>query len=136
MNGRVQRVRAVLLVGQQARNNRYGAGIANECDCAVVSAAARLREAGLPCPVVSVGSTPTAFAARNLDGVTELCAGVYVFFDLVMAGVGVPEPPTWLNARRAAACPGVPARAPEGLKFVRSWRNQRAFLFRCFGAFR
>ncbi len=56
---------------------------------AVALAAARLRESGLPCPVVSVGSTPTAFAARNLDGVTELRAGVYVFFDLVMAGIGV-----------------------------------------------
>jgi len=56
---------------------------------AVVLAASRLREAGLPCPIVSVGSTPTAFAARNLDGATELRAGVYMFFDLVMAGIGV-----------------------------------------------
>jgi D-serine deaminase-like pyridoxal phosphate-dependent protein len=39
--------------------------------------------------VVSVGSTPTALMARNLEGVTELRAGVYVFFDLVMANVGV-----------------------------------------------
>ncbi|MCA0273818.1 MAG: DSD1 family PLP-dependent enzyme, partial [Proteobacteria bacterium] len=38
------------------------------------------------------GSTPTAHAARNLDGVTELRAGVYVFFDLVMAGIGVCRP--------------------------------------------
>ncbi|MBS0326616.1 MAG: alanine racemase [Proteobacteria bacterium] len=54
-----------------------------------VRAADRLREAGLPCPVVSVGSTPTAFSARRLDGVTEVRAGVYVFFDLVMHNVGV-----------------------------------------------
>lgn len=54
-----------------------------------VRAAARLREAGFACPVVSVGSTPTALAARNLDGVTEVRAGVYVFFDLVMHNVGV-----------------------------------------------
>ena len=40
-------------------------------------------------PVVSVGSTPTALSAENLAGVTELRAGVYVFFDLVMANVGV-----------------------------------------------
>ena len=39
--------------------------------------------------MVSVGSTPTALHARRLDGVTEVRAGVYVFFDLVMAGVGV-----------------------------------------------
>jgi D-serine deaminase-like pyridoxal phosphate-dependent protein len=54
-----------------------------------VRAAERLRQAGLPCPVVSVGSTPTALSAATLDGVTEVRAGVYVFFDLVMANVGV-----------------------------------------------
>lgn len=54
-----------------------------------VRAAERLRAAGLDCPEVSVGSTPTALAAARLDGVTELRAGVYVFFDLVMHNVGV-----------------------------------------------
>jgi D-serine deaminase-like pyridoxal phosphate-dependent protein len=54
-----------------------------------VAAAKVLRDAGLPCPVVSVGSTPTAHFARDLTGVTEVRAGVYVFFDLVMAGIGV-----------------------------------------------
>ncbi len=54
-----------------------------------VHAAQRLRDAGLPCPVVSVGSTPTALMAESLDGVTEVRAGVYVFFDLVMRNVGV-----------------------------------------------
>ncbi len=56
---------------------------------ACVTDAEALRGAGLPCPVVSVGSTPTAHAARDLKGVTELRAGVYMFFDLVMAGIGV-----------------------------------------------
>lgn len=56
---------------------------------AAVSAAEALHDAGLPCPVVSVGSTPTAHAARDLTGVTELRAGVYMFFDLVMAGIDV-----------------------------------------------
>jgi D-serine deaminase-like pyridoxal phosphate-dependent protein len=56
---------------------------------AAVAAAEALRTAGLPCPVVSVGSTPTAHHARDLTGVTEVRAGVYVFFDLVMAGIGV-----------------------------------------------
>ena len=54
-----------------------------------VRAAQRLREAGISCPVVSVGSTPTALSATDLRGVTEVRAGVYVFFDLVMANVGV-----------------------------------------------
>lgn len=56
---------------------------------AAVTAAERLREAGLSCPIVSAGSSPTAHAAQRLDGVTEARAGVYVFFDLVMAGIGV-----------------------------------------------
>jgi D-serine deaminase-like pyridoxal phosphate-dependent protein len=55
----------------------------------VVDAASILREAGLACPVLSVGSTPTAHSATDLTGVTEMRAGVFMFFDLVMAGVGV-----------------------------------------------
>jgi len=58
---------------------------------AAVACATVLREAGLPCPVVSVGSTPTAHFARDLTGVTEVRAGVFVFFDLFMAGLGVCE---------------------------------------------
>ncbi|PHN23538.1 DSD1 family PLP-dependent enzyme [Pseudomonas sp. ICMP 460] len=54
-----------------------------------VRAAERLREAGLACPEVSIGSTPTALSALNLQGVTEVRAGVYVFFDLVMHNIGV-----------------------------------------------
>lgn len=58
---------------------------------AVVRSAETLREAGHPCPVVSVGSTPTAHAARDLSGVTEVRAGNFIFFDLVQAGIGVCE---------------------------------------------
>lgn len=56
---------------------------------AVVTAARRLREVGHAVEVVSVGSTPTALFADDLTGVTEVRAGVYVFQDLVMAGLGV-----------------------------------------------
>jgi len=56
---------------------------------AAVRAAEGLRSEGFDCPIVSVGSTPTAHFARNLDGVTEVRAGVYMFFDLVMHGIGV-----------------------------------------------
>ena len=56
---------------------------------ACVQAAERVRAAGFPCAVVSVGSTPTALSAAQLDGVTEVRAGVYVFFDLVMHNIGV-----------------------------------------------
>ena len=55
----------------------------------ILAAAQTLRDAGMACPVVSVGATPTALSARAYDGVTELRAGVYMFFDLVQAGIGV-----------------------------------------------
>ncbi|WP_229411045.1 MULTISPECIES: DSD1 family PLP-dependent enzyme [unclassified Massilia] len=58
---------------------------------AVLLAAKTLRETGFAAPVVSVGSTPTALFAEDLSGVTEVRAGVFVFFDLVMAGLGVCE---------------------------------------------
>ncbi len=56
---------------------------------AAVKSAERLRQSGLPCSTVSVGSTPTANFARDLAGVTEVRAGVFMFYDLVMAGLGV-----------------------------------------------
>ena len=56
---------------------------------AVVNAARRLRRAGFESQIVSVGSTPTAAFARNLEGVSEVRAGTHVFMDLVMAGLGV-----------------------------------------------
>jgi D-serine deaminase-like pyridoxal phosphate-dependent protein len=58
---------------------------------AAIGAATALRAAGFSCPVVSIGSTPTAHAIDNLEGVTEVRAGVYAFFDLVQAGIGVCE---------------------------------------------
>lgn len=54
-----------------------------------VRAAERLRAANFDASIVSVGSTPTATFAADLSGVTEVRAGVYMFNDLVMAGIGV-----------------------------------------------
>jgi D-serine deaminase-like pyridoxal phosphate-dependent protein len=65
------------------------AALAEQERSGCVRAAQRLRDAGLPCDAVSVGSTPTALSASRLDGVSEVRAGVYVFFDLVMHNVGV-----------------------------------------------
>lgn len=59
---------------------------------AAVGSAQALRAAGFAAPVVSVGSTPTAHFARDLTGVSEVRAGNFVFFDLVMNGVGVCRP--------------------------------------------
>ena len=63
--------------------------VAGQERAAVVHCAERLAAAGLPCPIVSVGSTPTATFAESFAGVTEVRAGVFVFFDLVMAGLEV-----------------------------------------------
>ncbi len=62
--------------------------IAEQERSACVAAAQSLRDAGLSCPVVSVGSTPTAVFASNLEGVTEMRPGVYLLGDLFQAGIG------------------------------------------------
>lgn len=54
-----------------------------------VRAAERLRAAGLACPVVSVGATPTAIWAERLDGVTEMRPGVYTLMDLYQMAIDV-----------------------------------------------
>ena len=55
---------------------------------AAVRAAARLRAANHACPIVSVGSSPTALHAQSLEGVTETRPGVYMFGDLFQAEIG------------------------------------------------
>lgn len=64
------------------------AAVAEEERSTAVRAATVLRQAGLPCAEVSVGSTPTAVHATHLNGVTELRPGVYTLGDLFQAGVG------------------------------------------------
>jgi D-serine deaminase-like pyridoxal phosphate-dependent protein len=65
------------------------ADMANREREAVVKSASALRTLGHAVPVVSVGSTPTATFATSFAGVTEVRTGVYMFHDLVMAGLGV-----------------------------------------------
>jgi D-serine deaminase-like pyridoxal phosphate-dependent protein len=52
-------------------------------------AAKRLESVGIYCDIVSVGSTPTACSYTNTSGITEVRAGVYSLFDLVMHRLGV-----------------------------------------------
>jgi D-serine deaminase-like pyridoxal phosphate-dependent protein len=54
----------------------------------VTRAADRLREAGHEIPIVSMGSSPTALHAENLNGISEVRAGVYMFGDLFQAEIG------------------------------------------------
>ncbi|MEQ9879319.1 DSD1 family PLP-dependent enzyme [Pectobacterium aroidearum] len=59
-----------------------------ECE-AINTAGRRVRALGIACPELSVGATPTAHFAEDLTGVTEVRAGVFTTFDLVMKNVGV-----------------------------------------------
>lgn len=65
------------------------AAVAEQERAGAVRAAERLRAAGFPCPVVSVGATPTAAFARSLEGVTEMRPGVYTLMDLYQMALGV-----------------------------------------------
>ncbi len=71
-----------------ARSMQDLARIAEDERRGAVRAAQRLREAGFAAPIVSVGSSPTALAGSNFDGVTEIRAGVYMFGDLFQAEIG------------------------------------------------
>lgn len=59
-----------------------------ECE-SVIKAAKELRLKGIECPILSVGSTPTAHFSDDLKGITEVRAGVFSTFDLFMSNVGV-----------------------------------------------
>lgn len=62
---------------------------AEEERASMAGVAGTLRDAGLPCEMISIGSTPTAFSLMDMTGITEVRAGVYLFFDLCQAGIGV-----------------------------------------------
>jgi D-serine deaminase-like pyridoxal phosphate-dependent protein len=58
----------------------------------LVATAELLRAHGIACPVVSVGSTPTALSAGAVPGVTELRSGNYVFYDRMQVALGSASP--------------------------------------------
>ena len=75
-------------------------GLSNEEDinnCAkneanqTLMAAETIQKVGINCELVTIGSTPTALSGSKNIGITELRAGVFIFFDLVQSGVGVCE---------------------------------------------
>ncbi len=53
-----------------------------------VLAAERLRAMGTPVEVVSLGSSPTALYGRDMSGITDIRAGVYMFGDLFQGQIG------------------------------------------------
>lgn len=65
------------------------AELAEQERVSVVRAAKRLHAERLPCPTVSVGSSPTVSLAADYSGLTEVRAGVYMFQDLFQSNLGV-----------------------------------------------
>jgi len=55
----------------------------------LVEIAERLRRAGLEVDRVSAGATPSTFETIDIDGVTEVRPGNYVFFDAIGVALGV-----------------------------------------------
>jgi len=64
------------------------AAVAEQERLAIVTAAEKIRAAGIPCPIVSAGSTPTATHSRDFTGITEMRPGVYCFNDLDQEFIG------------------------------------------------
>jgi D-serine deaminase-like pyridoxal phosphate-dependent protein len=63
----------------------------------LVRTAQQLRDAGLPCEVVSAGGTGTYDISGRVDGITEIQAGSYALMDTDYSSVGVPfEPAFWV----------------------------------------
>lgn len=71
--------------------------VADIADCAtlgrryaeqLVAAAASIRAEGIDCPVVSIGGTPTASGALEVEGITEIVAGAYATLDGGLAAAG------------------------------------------------
>ena len=60
---------------------------------ALVDTAALLREAGLPCPIVSAGGTGTYDISGRVPGVTEIQAGSYALMDTDYGDVNLPFVP-------------------------------------------
>lgn len=50
-----------------------------------------LEKLGIDIPEISVGSTPTAFYCKEVDGITEIRPGTYVFGDATMVSLGLVE---------------------------------------------
>ena len=63
----------------------------------LVRTADQLRDAGLPCEIVSAGGTGTYDISGRVDGISEIQAGSYALMDTDYSGVGVPfEPAFWV----------------------------------------
>jgi D-serine deaminase-like pyridoxal phosphate-dependent protein len=71
-----------------ARGHEEATKVAREERDVMRRAADALRAAGVPVPAVSVGSTPTITHVDHLEGIDEVRAGNYIFFDLTQVAIG------------------------------------------------
>jgi len=71
-----------------ARGRAAVAAIASQERDELRRAADRIRAGGIEVPVLSVGSTPTITHVDHLEGIGEVRAGNYVFFDATQATIG------------------------------------------------
>ena len=63
--------------------------IAGQERSTMVNFAERLRRKGIAVPAISIGSTPTMTLTNNLEGITEIRPGNYVFYDYMQTQLGV-----------------------------------------------
>lgn len=71
-----------------ARSRHEMLAIARQERDVMLACAQRLKENGIPVPVISIGSTPTIMQVEHLDGIQEVRPGNYIFFDAFQATVG------------------------------------------------
>jgi D-serine deaminase-like pyridoxal phosphate-dependent protein len=72
----------------RCRNRKEVMAVARQERDVMVAFAARLKQSGIGCETVSVGSTPTAVHAPGWRGETEIRPGNYAFFDKFQADIG------------------------------------------------
>jgi D-serine deaminase-like pyridoxal phosphate-dependent protein len=75
-------------VGLEDRAEREGR--ARKAMERLLSTVALMREAGLPCEIVSAGGTGTYDITGRIDGITEIQAGSYVLMDTAYANLDIP----------------------------------------------
>jgi D-serine deaminase-like pyridoxal phosphate-dependent protein len=71
-----------------AKNEEEIVKIAEQERSEMATFAERMKTKGIPIPAISVGSTPTMWRTRNLEGVAEIRPGNYVFNDYHQAAIG------------------------------------------------
>ena len=92
---------------QPMRDRRAREDAALESMTTLVETARLLREAGLPCPIVSAGGTGTFDISGRVPGVTEIQAGSYALMDTDYGDVCVPFLPAFYVLGTVVSRPGL-----------------------------